>query len=203
MPYYIRLLTPTEKRPDLPRIVKNCALAQQRRVRVTVEGDVFSVVYADDDNEDDSSDEIVIIERLPVIPGSEGEGEIEEFGEEIGDCKPVSAARWLETYLETVRTIYRFQIFEPTHEDWELIHAIKRTISAVARGISQADLEGFSNEEGFHILWQFSDHVTGPWNMAVLRDTQWIPFEMELGDRNQRAAFLRGMVPPGSKVLET
>jgi hypothetical protein len=41
--------------------------------------------------------------------------------------------------------------------------------------IIQADGEGFTNEDGYHIVWQFSDSVSGPWNMGVLQDGVWRP----------------------------
>ena len=61
--------------------------------------------------------------------------------------------------------------------------------------ILQADNEGFTNEEGFHIVWQFSDSVSGPWNMGILQDGTWYHFKMDLGDPDHRAAFLNGEVP--------
>ena len=57
--------------------------------------------------------------------------------------------------------------------------------------ILQADNEGFTNEEGFHIVWQFSDSVSGAWNMAVLQDGTWHHFKMDLGDPDHREAFLQ------------
>ena len=62
--------------------------------------------------------------------------------------------------------------------------------------ILQADGEGFTNEEGYHIVWQFSDSVSGPCNMGVLQDGVWRHFSMDLGDPDHRAAFLRGSVCP-------
>ena len=59
----------------------------------------------------------------------------------------------------------------------------------------QADGEGFTNEEGYHIVWQFSDSVSGPWKMGVLQDGVWRHFSMDLGDPDHRAAFLKGTVP--------
>jgi hypothetical protein len=85
-------------------------------------------------------------------------------------------------------------------DGWDSTHAIQEEIRDSVGGIFQADHEGFSNEDGDHILWEFDDSVTGPWNMAVLGpDGDWIPFEMELGDRRQREAFWAGEVPDGAK----
>ena len=65
----------------------------------------------------------------------------------------------------------------------------------------QADGEGFTNEDGYHILWQFGEEVEGPLKMAVLgEDGRWTEFEMDLGDRRQRAAFLAGQVPDGVRL---
>jgi hypothetical protein len=77
------------------------------------------------------------------------------------------------------------------------MYAVRGAIQESAGGIVQADGEGFSNEEGFHVLWQFSDGVKGPWWMAVLRDGEWITFQMQLGNRKHREAFLRGEIPAG------
>jgi hypothetical protein len=39
--------------------------------------------------------------------------------------------------------------------------------------------------------------VQGSWWMAVLEQGQWRHFEMDLGDRQHRAAFLQGQIPAG------
>ena len=56
---------------------------------------------------------------------------------------------------------------------------------------------GFSNEDGYHVLWQFSDDVDGDWWMAVLQDGAWQRFKMDLGNESQRLAFKKGEVPDG------
>jgi hypothetical protein len=66
-------------------------------------------------------------------------------------------------------------------------------------GIIQADAEGFTNEDGYQILWQFSDSVTGTWWMGVFQHGSWIHFEMDLGNRQHREAFLRGEMPAGAR----
>jgi hypothetical protein len=72
---------------------------------------------------------------------------------------------------------------------------VSESIWARGGAILQADGEGFSNEDGHHILWQFHDNVSGPWWMAVLQGDKWVPFKMELGNREQRVAFFEGRVP--------
>jgi len=148
---------------------------------------------------------IAALEKDPVSPGALGEAEITEFVEEARVGKPRSAARWLQQYLPRVRVIYAFQILSgaDVKEGWAAVHALKGHIWKKRGGILQADGEGFSNEEGYHILWQFPDHVGGAWNMAVLDETgRWVRFEMELSHREQRAAFLEGALPKGVRVLQ-
>jgi hypothetical protein len=141
---------------------------------------------------------IASLERNVVQEGSLGAEELAEFAEEVVDCKPESAAEWLREYFQRVKCIYAFQVLSGTDEDggWEILDAIRELIWSAAPAILQADHEGFSNEEGYHILWQFDDSVDGPWSMAVLQAGQWKQFEMDLGDRKQRELFLQGQVPP-------
>jgi hypothetical protein len=148
--------------------------------------------------------EIALIERNPVSSGELGEEELAEFIEEIKGEKPASAVRWLEQYLPRVKVIYAFQILGGAdgNKAWEAIRALQACIWTRRGGILQSDGEGFSNEDGYSILWQFSDEVTGPWNMAVLNEAEkWIGFEMELGNSEQRMAFFEGKVPRGVRIF--
>ncbi len=148
--------------------------------------------------------EIAIIERNLVMPGELGEAEIAEFIEEAKDGKPQSAARWLENFLPRVKAIYAFQLLGGTDvgDGWTAVHALQRYIWSRCNGILQADGEGFTNEDGYHILWQFSDHVTGNWNMAVLKeDSTWTRFQMDLGNHEDRAEFTQGRIPKSAKLL--
>jgi hypothetical protein len=142
-------------------------------------------------------DEIAIIERNSVENSGLGAEEIDEFISEIQACKPKSAAAWLIEYLRSVKTIYSFQhLHGATHSNGDqILRSISNLIWSQGRAILQADGEGFSNEEGYHILWQFPDDVTGAWWMAVLENGHWISFEMDLGSKEQREAFLAGGIP--------
>jgi hypothetical protein len=86
-------------------------------------------------------------------------------------------------------------------DGWNAVHAIQGAIWTKSGGILQADAEGFTNEDGYHILWQFSDGAKGQWNMAVLDQGNWVAFKMNLGDPGQRKAFLEGRVPKGVRLL--
>jgi hypothetical protein len=194
MGYYIRLLSPSESVPDLASL----------RASVATNPDISLSLEAGNDSEwsqllltHDDDTPIASIERNVVQHGELGEEEIEEFLADIEDCRPASAVEWLQEYLPTVKNIYAFQILSGTGkgEGWAALYAVRDAIKDDAGGIMQADGEGFSNEEGLHILWQFSKSAKGSWRMAVLQSGNWVSFEMELSNRKQQEAFLRGEVP--------
>jgi hypothetical protein len=146
----------------------------------------------------DSNDvEVAVIERTPVSDDSLGQDDIADFVEETRDCKPESGVAWLHEFLASVKTIYAFQHLQGDEfeEGSNALHALRNRLWERGDAILQADNEGFTNEEGYHIIWQFSDSVSGPWNMGVLQDGVWRHFSMDLGDTDHRAAFLEGSVP--------
>jgi len=149
--------------------------------------------------------EVALLERNPVTDGSTGQDEIADFIEDIQDCKPETGVEWLAEYLATVKTVYAFQHLQgaDTEEGGNALHALRSALWERGSAILQADGEGFTNEDGYHIVWQFSDSVSGPWNMGVLQEGVWHHFAMDLGDPGHRAAFLAGEVPEdmsGSKA---
>ncbi len=137
--------------------------------------------------------EVALLQRIPVFD----QDEVAEFLEELEECKPESGVAWLKDYLAEVKTIYVFEHLRgaDTEDGGNVLHALRTKIWERGDAIIQADLEGFTNEEGYHIVWQFSDSVSGPWNMAILQDETWYHFIMDLGDPDHRAAFLSGEVP--------
>ena len=150
-----------------------------------------------------SGQEIAIIEKNPVVEGQLGAEELREFIDEVPHYKPESAATWLQRYLPTVKVIYAFQLLKGTDvsDSWSQLHHLYSVVWNHAGGILQADGEGFSDEGGFTILWQFSDGVSGEWNMGVLKDGDWVHFQMDLGNEHHRKAFFSGQVPDGAKLL--
>lgn len=201
MGYYIRVLA-LENEPISVQEIEDHLSASELSINIEVEdGDAsrWNQLLLKHDEESP----IAVIERNPTNKEL-GQEELQEFMEEIGDCKPDSAVKWLKSFLPKVKVVYAFQILSGADKSdgWEAIHEIQGLIWNKLGGIFQADGEGFSNEDGYHILWQFSDTVTGPWNMAV-RGTfgGWTAFEMDLGDEKQRQAFCIGKVPKGTKKL--
>jgi hypothetical protein len=195
MGYYTRVLSKDEEFPPFTELAENIRM-EHPEYRLTIE----------EGNEEEWENlllsgidevEVAVIERNPVYDGSIGQDEIADFVEDIQDCKPKSGVQWLEDYLSTVRTVYAFQHLQgaETVEGSNALHALRSAIWERGDAIIQADGEGFTNEDGYHIIWQFSDSVSGPWKMGVLQDGVWRHFSMDLGDPDHRAAFLKGTVP--------
>jgi hypothetical protein len=63
--------------------------------------------------------------------------------------------------------------------------------------VLQAHAEGFSNGDGYHVVWQFSNSASGTWWVAVMDNGKWINYQMDLGDQLHREAFFRGEDPIG------
>ncbi len=144
------------------------------------------------------------VERNSVIDGELGQDELNEFREIIQDYKPSSAVKWLTNYFDKVKVIYAFQMLNAAFADsnFEVVSTVKAKIWNETKGILQADNEGFSNDDGFHILWQFSDEVTGEWSCAVYNaDGNWDSFIMDLGDATQRIEFQNGIIPKNARRL--
>ena len=149
-------------------------------------------------------EEILQIERNPIVEGDLGFEELSEFRESVEEYRPTSAARWLMSFFDRVKVIYAFQLLGGAFENdnFTVINSVREIIWNKTGGIFQSDAEGFTNEEGYAILWQFSDDVKGDWNMAVHDgDGKWTRFTMELGDEKQREEFFQGKVPKGALRL--
>lgn len=195
MGYFTRVLSRDEEFPPLDELAQFIQ-AEQPQFKLTLESGTAeeweSLLLSGIDEV-----EVAVIERNPVFDGSVGQDEIADFVEEIQDCKPNSGVQWLEDYLSSVRTVYAFQHLQgsETVDGSNALHALRSKLWERGDAILQADNEGFTNEEGYHIVWQFSDSVSGAWNMGVIQDGVWRHFSMDLGDPDHRAAFLRGSVP--------
>lgn len=148
---------------------------------------------------------IAVVERDTVQEGELGKDELDEFRETILNFQPLSAAKWLETYFNKVQVIYAIQILDEAFEgdNYPIVTSTQSIIWNKVGGILQADEEGFSNEDGYHILWQFSDDVEGQWNCGVLNDQQeWEYFNMDLENPEQVKAFKAGQVPAGARRIK-
>lgn len=202
MPYYIRVLAETEQRISLHRLRERLQGAGLEAALVVEEGtenewDSLLLSHAD-------GSEIAVIERNPVLVGTVGGEELREFIAAMETARPRTAANWLREYLPKVKVIYAFQLLDGTDKNsgFEAVWNIQNALWNILGGIFQSDGEGFSNPEGYQIIWEFSERASGLWRMAVLDgDGNWLPFEMELSNRGQRDEFLEGKIPSGVKVL--
>jgi hypothetical protein len=195
MPYYSRVLSKDEEFPSLQELAE-LVRSGHPDYRLTLESgeeeEWESLLLSSVDEV-----EVAVLERNPVYDGSTGQDEIADFLEELQDCKPESGVEWLSDYLAEVKTIYAFQHLQGAEmvDGGNALHALRSALWERGDAIIQADGEGFTNEEGFHIVWQFSDSVSGPWNMGIYKDDLWHHFKMDLGDPEHRAAFQAGEVP--------
>ena len=195
MGYYTRVLSKDEEIPsfeDLAQLIR----AEHPEYQLTIE-------EGDEEGWDTlllsgiDEVEVALIERNPVMDGSAGQDEIADFIEDVQDGRPKSGVQWLENYLASVKTVYAIRHLQgsETDEGSNALHAVRSALWERGDAIIQADGEGFTNEDGYHIVWQFSDSISGRWKMGVLQDGVWRHFSMDLGDPDHRAAFLKGTVP--------
>ncbi len=194
MGYYSRVLSKDESFPSIEELAQLLGEHHSSYTLTIEDGeeDWESLLLSSKDGV-----EVAVLERNPVSNGSVGQDTVAEFLEDIEECKPETGVAWLKEYLPEVRTVYAFQHLQgaDTEEGGNALHALRAALWERGDAIIQADLEGFTNEEGFHIVWQFSDSVSGPWNMGILQDNTWYHFKMDLGDPDHRAAFLNGEMP--------
>ncbi|HKO79914.1 MAG TPA: hypothetical protein VJU78_05935 [Chitinophagaceae bacterium] len=203
MPYYIRVLGSQD--PDIYidefiDALKKDGLAAKFELDPNEQPGKWTMV--DILNQDGKA--LAQIERNPVIDGELGQEELNEFREIIQEYKPTSAVQWLTNYFDNVKVVYAFQMLNAAFDDsnFEIISSIKATIWHKTKGILQADNEGFSNEDGYHILWQFSDNVIGEWSCAVNNSAgNWDNFVMDLADITQRKEFQNGNVPKNARRI--
>ena len=200
MGYYTRVLTTEEKCAPLSDLQQALRKAGFEALLDIDDGDSANWLQLTLNHPDGTA--IAMIERNPVGPDSIGAEEIEEFEAELEDARPKSSADWLRTFFPRVRCIYAFQHLSGTRakNGFDILSAVQNSIWARSTAIIQADGEGFTNENAYHILWQFSDRVTGTWWMGLLRDSRWVHFQMDLGDQSHREAFWRGEIPKGAKM---
>jgi hypothetical protein len=203
MGYYIRILGIADNNIHIDELIKrltNDGLKAKFNLDQTESADNWTIIGVA--NAD--SVELMQVERNPVVEGELGFDELEEFSESIQDYKPTSAVKWLQEYFDTIKVIYAFQLLNAAMDDdnFPIVSSVKTTIWNNIGGILQADNEGFSNDEGYHILWQFADDVKGEWNMAVRNIFgKWTNFTMNLGDKKQREEFRQGKVPKNATKL--
>lgn len=203
MAYYTRVLSKQEGFPSAEELAQFIAAEHPDYTLAVEDGNESewdSLLLAGKDGV-----EVAVVERNPVFDGSVGQDEIADFIEDLQDCRPESGVEWLVKYLDEVKTIYAFQHLQgsETEDGSNALHGLRSHLWERGEAILQADGEGFTNEEGYNIVWQFSDSVSGPWNMGIYKDDLWHHFKMDLGDPDHREAFLNGDVPDDISAVKT
>lgn len=204
MGHFLSVLSPSESCAAVRGIRKRL---EDEAFDVTLEiteGDAESWLHIEVSAEPDKRPVVDVFRH--VVPKSLVDDHLASHLTSIAGAKPDSAVRWLTEYLKRVRTIYTLEVLDARPEgdgdDWEVVWAIQAAILEAAGGILQADGEGYSNDAGDHILWQFDDAASGTWRMAVLDELErWQRFEMELSDPEGREAFRSGLVPRSGRRL--
>lgn len=197
MGYYTRVLSKDAEFPsfdELAAFIKTAHPDYKLTIEEGTEEEWESLLLSGNDEV-----EVALLERNPVYD----EHDVSDLIEETRDCKPQTGVVWLHEFLAEVKNIYEFQHLQgsETEDGGNVLHALRSHLWERGEAILQADKEGFTNEEGFHIIWQFSDSVSGPWNMGVLQDGTWHHFKMDLGDPEHREAFLNGEMPGDLSVI--
>jgi hypothetical protein len=146
-------------------------------------------------------------QALAIIEAHTGDEVPERIAVEIenlAEAEPACNAEWVVEFLRGVKTIYAFEIGSGVDVDdgWEYVRGLMREMCEGYDGILYAELEGYSNETGYHVTWEFSDDAPGVWWMALYdaKTGEWRSFQMELSNLEHRAAFRAGRVPDGVKV---
>lgn len=201
MGYYTRVLTTTHN-----------AVTAAVLSRALKEAGSSAVVQLDDGADDATWEqltlshpggpEIAMIERSVVEDGSLGEAEIQEFEDELDETLPKSSAAWLRSFFPRVRCVFSFQHLSGSHTDegFAALRAVRDAFWQLAPAIIQADGEGFTDEDGYQITWDFSEKVKGDWWMGLFKDGKPVHFQMNLGNSAHREAFKSGVVPEGVKL---
>lgn len=156
----------------------------------------------------DENDDVVAVLTRDLVDtedqDSVGADDIKNFIENLDDASPRSAAEWVQRYLGRCTVVYCFQILNAINSanGWDVVRELMSALRDYCGGISHAEGEGFSNEEGYQITWEFMDETKGDWAMAVRDGGQWLKFRMDLGDGSHRDAFKAGRCPEGAVLIE-
>jgi hypothetical protein len=209
MGYFIRLLTPSTHVPSLGQL-------QDDLDELGFDGVTFAVEDSDADDTkvawrflrvfDEDGYPVCDISRDVLGEGDMVQEELADFRAELKDALPKNAARWAREQLEQVKSIYAVQILATDSDDDESEDSLPSVLLALLQGylggMIQGDGEGFSNDDGALVVWQFSDDAQGEWLAAVM-DGQggWTPFMMDIGEPAHRAAFREGRVPAGATLV--
>lgn len=208
MPYHIWYLATSEERVPFHEFAELVeAVGDQFSLTLTEGSDAEWVEFALAHKKEDWP--IGDLKWVPVcsdIPDDPGAQEIAWFLEEIEDCQPGCNVPWLRWFLPRVRTVYIWSLYSGTNKDdgWVPVQALTEAFTDGEETAVYAEFEGWSNTDGDHITWEFTNRDREPghlWWFGLLLNSRWHRFQMDLADRERAEYFRRGEIPPGVEVL--
>lgn len=196
MSYFLRILSPVAEPISVDPVVQRLMQQQVRGVSLACSGpqSAWSSLLL---RHGQDGSVIAEVERLQVRPGSPGEQELSWLIRVAEKAEPLSASAWLSSFLPSVQTIWGVNLYAGLNEPggYPALGAVKDAIWGAVGGIQYVTDEGFTNEEGYQITWEFGPEASGTWWMALMKDGAWARFEADLGNPVHKARFLAGQIP--------
>jgi hypothetical protein len=116
--------------------------------------------------------------------------------------RPACNVPRLRQFFPRVRSIYVWALYSGTEvgNGWDPVHAVDELLTADRRTAVHVENEGWVNPAGDIISLELPGPVPDLWPTALYVDGRWHRFAMRTGNAKARACFLRGAVPPRTKV---
>jgi hypothetical protein len=190
MGYYVRLLSPSEKRVSL------LELLQQVETLKLVSGtnNEWEEVLVSGPSENP-----IAHLRNIAVSSEDGRQILEKLRDGIFASQPEKARAWVKARLDAAKTIYSFQLLTEnltTDMEWRVLGHLQNHLKDALGGIIQSDNEGYFNENGDYILWQMYSGAGGTIPAAIFDDNgKWQAFQLKLDDLKAVESFKRGDPP--------
>lgn len=201
MDFFIRLFSKTDKRLQR-EVLLGAFYNQKNRKGIVIEEEKTST-HNHFLVKKKNKELLMIIELLPKLK-DEDNAKLNEIIFSLKEKKPKNSAKWMEKYLKKTKSIYEFVplLDLESAEDWDIVTELYHEAWVYLRGVYQIKDEGFTNESGDIILWDFPFSATGQRVMAVKTITgRWKTFLMDLESTIQRKSFFRGRLPKKTKPI--
>lgn len=196
MSYFLRILSPSAQPLSVDPVIQGLRSREVRGIGLACTGEqsAWSSLILRHGQE---GSVIAEVERLLVRPGSPGEQELSWLIRVAEKAQPLSASAWLSAFLPSVRTIWGINLYAGLNEEggWAALGAFKDAIWSAVGGIQYIVDEGFTNDVGDQITWEFPPTASGSWWMALMKEGAWHRFEAELGNPVHKALFQAGQMP--------
>ncbi len=146
--------------------------------------------------------------RLHELPGWKSwRAHVEDLCRKLDAAMPASNARWVQTFLREVQTIYHFTPHHAERSE-EAMKALRNVMWSIQQhaspAISYAEGEGYYDHQGSLLTWEFDreDNHRGTYVVALHSDSGWVTFSIDLASADHREAFKAGIVPIGAQILD-